>query len=321
MSAISDQKKRTLEALQQQYTAAKAKKLQDEQVKSQKKSNFNTPKPKCDAPRRSKGPEITPRRTYAQPSHKGVAFSSSNCQQKPSTSSGEEINPVYAELSCAFHDTLSKGVVSDLDGTEVVHNVIYDIIQKGGDAGKITKGAKKLKLEKGILLDNYVQRGSRLVDAQARSLLIHSKRSKRHMSLKQHKKCGSFDLDGTFHKYDLYKPMHEMWKDYIRELMDLSPKKKFTENLLSADLHGALLIVAECKAASYKGVNGIMIRDTAETFGIISEDNRFRVVPKAGSVFVLQADRWKFTLIGDKLSPREKLKEDQRQQHAQSLIR
>jgi len=110
MSAISNQKKRTLEALQQQYTAAKAKKLQDEQVKSQKKSNFNTPKPKFDAPRGSKGLVITPRRTYAQPSpHKDVAFSSSNCQQKPSTSSGEEINPVYAELSCAFHDTLSKG--------------------------------------------------------------------------------------------------------------------------------------------------------------------------------------------------------------------
>jgi len=33
--------------------------------------------------------------------------------------------------------------------------------------------------------------------------------------------------------------------------------------------------VAECKAASYQGVSGIMIRDTAETFGIISEDNRF----------------------------------------------
>lgn len=169
MSTISDQKKRTLEALQQRYTSAKAKKLQDEKVKSQKKSNFNTPKPKFDAPRGSKGLVITPRRTYAQPSpHKGfvffiilfyatmqgfvyqhflsccccfsgVAFSSSNCQQKPSTSSGtlplslclhvssvwlctcstntlnfvgEEINPVYAELSCAFHDTLSKGVVS-----------------------------------------------------------------------------------------------------------------------------------------------------------------------------------------------------------------
>ncbi|KAL5662033.1 hypothetical protein ACJX0J_029158, partial [Zea mays] len=215
-----------------------------------------------------------------------VAFSSSNCQQKPSTSSGEEINPVYAELSCAFHDTLSKGVVSDLDGTEVVHNVIYDIIQKGGDAGKITKGAKKLKLEKGSfwmreIWIHTIKRSPLWIHTITISLTL----IKRHMSLKQHKKCGSFDLDGTFHKYYLYKLMHEMWKDYIKELMDMSPydstvsfclKNKFTENLLSADLHGALLIVAEHKAASYKSVNGIMIRDTAETFGIISEDNRFR---------------------------------------------
>ncbi|XP_062179470.1 ribonuclease MRP protein subunit POP4-like [Phragmites australis] len=323
---------------------AKAKKLQDEQLKCLKKNHVNTPKPKFDALRKGKAPEFTPCRTSAQPtSNKGVAFSSSRRQQKPSTSSGEESNPVYAELSCAIHDNLFQDGISELDSTEVVRSVIYDIIQKGGDAGKITKGAKKLKLEKGILLDNYVQRGPRLVDAQARSLLIHSKRSKRHMSLKQHKKCGSFDLDGTFHKFDLYKPMYEMWKEYIRELTKITPdlgyiiserlnerkliilrKKQLSENLLSADLHGALLIVAECKAASYQGVSGIMIRDTAETFGIISEDNRFRepaAVPKVGSVFILQADCWKVTLIGGKLSPKEKLKEDQRQQRAQSLIR
>lgn len=208
----------------------------------------------------------------------------------------------------------------DLDSTDLVQSALYDIIQKGG-AGKITKGAKKLKLEKGILLDNYVQRGPRLVDAQSRSLLIHSKRSKRHMSLKQHKKCGSFHLHDTFHRFDLYKPMHEMWKEYMRELTKSTPKKQLAESLLSSDLHGALLIVAQCKAALYEGVSGIMICDTAETFGIISEDNHFRVVPKAGSVFVLQADCWKVTLMGDKLSPKETLKENQRQQRAQSLIR
>uniref|UniRef100_A0A0D9WHL8 Uncharacterized protein n=1 Tax=Leersia perrieri TaxID=77586 RepID=A0A0D9WHL8_9ORYZ len=225
-----NKKKRTLEALQQRYAAAKAKKLQEEHPKSQTKNNDNTPKPKFDASRKGKASEFTPSQTSAQ---------------LPS--------------------------------------------KKGGDAGKITKGAKKLKLEKGILLDNYVHRGPRLVDAQAKSLLIHSKRSKRHMSLKQHKKCGSFDLPETLRK-----------------------KKLLSENLLSADLHGALVI--ECKSASYQGVCGIMIRETAETFGLISEDNRFRVVPKAGSVFILQADCWKVTLIGDKLSPREKLKENQRQQ-------
>ncbi|KAL5202774.1 hypothetical protein ABZP36_013726 [Zizania latifolia] len=326
MSTISDQKKRTLEVLQQRYAATKAKKLQEEQLKCQKRNKGSAPKPKFDASRKGKAPESIPCQTSAQ----------------LPTKKGGEINPVYSELSFGLHDNLLQGGISDLDSMDVVHSVVYDIIQKGGDAGKIMKGAKKLKLEKGILLDNYVHRGPRLVDAQAKSLLIHSKRSKRHMSLKQHKKCGSFDLQETFCKFDLYRPMHEMWKEYIRELTKSTPKKQLSENLLSADLHGAFVIVAECKSASYQGVCGIMIRETAETFGIISEDNHFRdncrldgiavfvakfamfepaVVPKAGSVFILQADCWKVTLIGDKLSPREKLKENQRQQRTQAQIR
>ncbi|GJN14688.1 hypothetical protein PR202_gb01543 [Eleusine coracana subsp. coracana] len=340
MSAISDQKKRTLEALRQQHAAAKAKKLQDEQLKCQRKNNVNTSKAKFGAPIKGKTSEITPRRTSSQPPLHKVPVININllCHQVTclllsvyvwvcnkyffyNFLLGEESNPVYDEISCVLHGNLFQDSISELDSTEVVHSVIYDIIQKGGDAEKITKGAKKLKLEKGILLDHYVQRGPRLADAQERSLLIHSKRSKRHMSLKQHKKCGSFDLDSTFHKYDLYKPMHEMWKEYIRELTKTTPKKQLAENFLSADLHGAFLIVAECKIALYQGVSGIMIRDTAETFGIISEDNCFRVVPKAGSVFILQADCWKVTLIGDKLSPKEKLKEDQLQRRAQSMIR
>ncbi|XP_044450815.1 uncharacterized protein [Triticum aestivum] len=318
MSTISDQKKRTLEAIQQRYAAAKAKKLQDEQPKCPKNKE-STPKPKFDAQRKGKTPESTPRTSGQLPTFRAQGISSH--QQKPSASSGGEINPIYSEISFALHENLSQDDYADPDSTDVVQNVIYDIIHKGGEAGKISKGSKKLKLDRGILLDNYVQRGPILVDAQSRSLLIHSKRSKRHMSLKQHKKCGSFDLHDTFRRFDLYKPMHEMWKEYMRELTKSTPKKQLSENLLSADLHGALIIVAQCKAASYEGVSGIMIRDTAETFGIISEDNRFRVVPKAGSVFVLQADCWKVTLIGDKLSPKEKLKESQRLQRAQSLIR
>ena len=75
MSTISDQKKRTLEALQQQYTAAKAKKLQDEQLKSHK-NKVDVLKPKFDTPRKGKAPELTPRQTSAQPSsHKGLVLS------------------------------------------------------------------------------------------------------------------------------------------------------------------------------------------------------------------------------------------------------
>ncbi|KAL5232504.1 hypothetical protein ABZP36_031280 [Zizania latifolia] len=291
MSTISVQKKQTLEVLQQRYAAAKAKKLQEEQDKCQKRNKDSAPNPKFDASRKGKAPEFIPCRASAQLlTKKDLAISIS------SASSGGEINPVYSELAFVLHDNLLQGGILDLDSTNVVHSVVYDIIQKGGDAGKIIKGTKKLKLEKGILLDNYVHRGPRLVDAQAKSLLIHS-------------------------KFDLYKPMHEMWKEYITELTKSTPKMQLTENLLSADLHGAYVIVVECKSASYQGVSGIMIRETTETFGIISKDSRFQVVPKAGSVFILQADGWKVTLIGDKLSPREKLLENQRQQRAQAHIR
>lgn len=37
-----------------------------------------------------------------------------------------------------------------------------------------------------------------------------------------------------------------------------------------------LFAVAECKTSSFTGVNGIMIRETAETFGIITQDDKFR---------------------------------------------
>lgn len=35
-------------------------------------------------------------------------------------------------------------------------------------------------------------------------------------------------------------------------------------------------LVVECKTAAFKGINGIMIRETAETFGIITQGNCFR---------------------------------------------
>uniref|UniRef100_A0A452ZC15 Uncharacterized protein n=1 Tax=Aegilops tauschii subsp. strangulata TaxID=200361 RepID=A0A452ZC15_AEGTS len=165
MSTISDQKKRTLEAIQQRYAAAKAKKLKDEQPKCLKNKE-STPKPKFDARRKGKTPQSTPSRTSGQlPTFR--AQGNSSHQQKTSAYLGGEINPIYSELSFALHENLSQDDHTDLDSTDIVHSIVYDIIQKGGESGKIAKGSKKLKLDRGILLDNYVQRGPILVDAQS----------------------------------------------------------------------------------------------------------------------------------------------------------
>lgn len=122
------------------------------------------------------------------------------------------------------------------------------------------------------------------------------------MSLKKHKKCGSFDLPCDVQKFDNFRPMHEMWKDYIKQLLKNTGSNQLAQRLLGADLHGAIILVAECKVDSFIGVSGIMIRETAETFGIITQDDKFRVVPKKLSIFIFQVDCWKITLQGDKLS-------------------
>ncbi|BAT74364.1 hypothetical protein VIGAN_01201900 [Vigna angularis var. angularis] len=167
------------------------------------------------------------------------------------------------------------------------------------------QGSGNMKIDNWILLDNFVQGRVLSSGSQTRALQIHSKRSKKHMSMRQHKKCGSLYLPQEFQKFDIFKPMHEMWKDYLMLLLKSTGKNQLTQCLLGADLHGAFILVVECKITYFTGIHGIMIRETAEAFGIITEDDKFRVVPKKGSVFVFQVDCWKVTLHGDKLGSRK----------------
>ncbi|XP_071707616.1 ribonuclease MRP protein subunit POP4 [Rutidosis leptorrhynchoides] len=166
------------------------------------------------------------------------------------------------------------------------------------------QGTRRLKIDNRIHLDNKVQERN-LSGIAIEALQSHSKRSKKHMSMKQHKKCGSLDLPKDLCKFEKFKPMHEMWKNYITELIKSVGTSQMAQCLLGADLHGAHILVADCKMAAFKGVSGIMIRETAETFGIITKDDKFKVVLKKISVFMLQVDCWKITLHGDKLTSRK----------------
>lgn len=83
--------------------------------------------------------------------------------------------------------------ISSRRGTGV-DKVLHELLQKGDSAQKYMQGSRTMRLDDVILLDNYVPKRSTLAGARLRALRSHSKRSKTHMSMKQHKKCGSFDL-------------------------------------------------------------------------------------------------------------------------------
>jgi ribonuclease P protein subunit POP4 len=81
-----------------------------------------------------------------------------------------------------------------------ISGILHELLQKGDAAQKYMQGSRNLKIDSYILLDNFVQGHKLSSSSQTRALQIHSKRSKKHMSMKQHKKHGSFNLPQEFHK-------------------------------------------------------------------------------------------------------------------------
>lgn len=216
----------------------------------------------------------------------------------------EANGPAYSQLSQTVHENLlATNAKTTSKRGSTADKILHELLKNGDSAHKYMMGSRSMKFDNWILLDNVVQ-GRGASGARIRDLLSHSKNSRKHISMKQNKRCGSLNLPQELHRYDIFKPMHDMWKGYMMQLLKNTGKNQLVQPLLSADLHGAIILVVECKIAAFNGVSGIMIRETAETLGIITQDDKFRVVPKKGSVFIFQADCWKVTLQGDKLTSR-----------------
>ncbi|XP_038721704.1 uncharacterized protein LOC120013825 isoform X2 [Tripterygium wilfordii] len=184
----------------------------------------------------------------------------------------EENDPAYFQLSHPVHENLRTTNV-EYRGTRgsFVHEFVRELLQKGDSAQKFMQGSRSIKIDNWMLLDNYVHGRGSSTGYRMRALQSHSKRSKGHMSLKQHKKYGSFDLPQHLQKYDPFKSMNEMWKDYMMQLVKTSGKNQLAQCLLNADLHGAYILV----------------------------------VPKKACVFICLVDCLKITLLGDKLTSRK----------------
>ncbi|WCJ34546.1 ribonuclease P family protein [Euphorbia peplus] len=283
-SSSQDQRQRTSDALERRFAVAKA-----ELLHQQKKIPAN--------------------RTSAEDrkeNYKNSGYSAASPANNPSQRGKEETDPTYMQLSHPVHEKLqSTNVKFQNRKRSMADAMIHELLQNGDSSQKYMQGSRSKKLDYCILLDNFVQGRGRSSSSKLKATQTHSKRSKKHMSLKKHKKCGAFDLPQHVQKYENFMPMHEMWKAYIGQLLKNTGSNQLAQRLLNVDLHGALILVAECKVASFTGVSGIMVRETAETFGIIMQDNQFRVVPKKFSVFVFQVDCWKITLHGDKLCSRK----------------
>lgn len=80
----------------------------------------------------------------------------------------------------------------------VVDKILHELFQHGDASQKYMQGSRNIKIDNWILLDNYVP--SKSTGSQTRASQSNPKHSRRHMSMKQHKKLGMFNLPQDLQK-------------------------------------------------------------------------------------------------------------------------
>lgn len=99
--------------------------------------------------------------------------------------------------------------------------------------------------------------------AKNMALQACNKRSAKHLSMRQHHQARSFDLPTQYRKYDLFRPIHEMWESYVRSLVAECNNASLHPWLLATDLHRAILAVVESKNTSYMGFSiGVVVKQS-----------------------------------------------------------
>ncbi|PKA57140.1 ribonuclease P protein subunit POP4 [Apostasia shenzhenica] len=221
LSPTSKQRKRAFDALDRRFALARAGILHEEKQKKRKEAS-NKEKGGKDVNKSEhssttttpSGPKINP-----PPSSIRGNVSLSGKSSGKKSSFATDNHPAYLDILEGINGKLLNVESILTNRGDIVKKVIYDLLQHGDEVNKFKRTSLKRKMDHCILLDNFVPSDGLSVDVRAKALKSNSKRSKKHMSLRQHRKCGSFDMPEKFHRFDLFKQMHAIWKDYILELM------------------------------------------------------------------------------------------------------
>uniref|UniRef100_A0A8C6XMQ3 Ribonuclease P protein subunit p29 n=1 Tax=Naja naja TaxID=35670 RepID=A0A8C6XMQ3_NAJNA len=125
------------------------------------------------------------------------------------------------------------------------------------------------------------------------------------LSAKERREMRLFEIAPEQQRYEMFIPLHELWKQYIRELCNgLKPDAQtqmIQTKLLKADFHGALVTVTKSKCPSYVGITGIILQETKYVFKIITKEDRLKVIPKRNNIFSIEMDGFVSYIYGSRI--------------------
>ncbi|KAL7676995.1 hypothetical protein ACOME3_003244 [Neoechinorhynchus agilis] len=145
------------------------------------------------------------------------------------------------------------------DNVREVYNIVSGDMMRPVQRDKILKDLKYRVLD----LSRCIQRST------SRNTKLKQRLSNRHWK-RALSKCKTVHIE-----YEKYQNLHHLWSEYIADVV--KDQKDPTLELAMADYHGARITEAE-----KTNVRGIIIGETKNTFVVIDDKSRRRIVPKYG---------------------------------------
>ncbi|XP_061564190.1 ribonuclease P protein subunit p29 [Cololabis saira] len=124
----------------------------------------------------------------------------------------------------------------------------------------------------------------------------------------QKRKLKIFQIKPEHQRYELFLPLHDLWRQYITDLcggLKPSSNPQFVQQkFLKADFHGAIITVVRSRCPSYVGASGILVQEFKHVFKIITKDDKLKVIPKRNSVFSVEINGFVSHIFGSKFEQR-----------------
>lgn len=190
------------------------------------------------------------------------------------------VTPTVAEAASKFETAMDVSLATT--AVAFVDQVLSHTVH--GLPNAMVKQAMNHKID-----DKYLSLGS-TSDLKAKPFVGPKKSKFRKLMSTRQRKANQFDILSPEHEsYELYVPLHELWKQYIGDLMSGSSTER-AHRFARCDWHGALLNVVKSCIPGIVGLRGIVLQETGHTFKIITEENKYCTLPKRNTVFAVVTD-------------------------------
>ena len=145
-----------------------------------------------------------------------------------------------------------------------------------------------------------------------------SHRGKKRLTGQEKRELGLHLIDKINKTFEMFLPIHDLWKSYAQELLHVShflqsgwkgdvrdTKTETIQNRVrKMDYFGCFLRVTRSRCSEYIGTQGIIIRETKNTFVMVCPDNNVKTIPKMYSEFSFVVEGVGFSIMGNHLHQR-----------------